>query len=353
MKVKLNKKVYFFFQITITCLFVGILCSFLLPSKYYNDATIIVNDPHTEIGFFGAYPFSIFFYHYTLLKHLPYFLISLIQLPLLYYMLYKIGIPTSIKKVNTISFLTYSSFFLIAVFICIPSKEFINFMYLGFIVLLFKKKQYCLKKTIFISFFLFALFSVFFRSYYIFIPILSLAMFLFSFIKSKNKIFNVLLYSLFVAIFMSLSYGLIKGEFISESTREMHNLERFGSSDAQSMIQSPLKTDTWYGESFAIFYGYISVNIPINGFKHILKPQVLAFVFWQLIFFYVLYVRFRYCLQNKNELKYELWVFFFIFSFFIAQSLFEPDLGSAVRHKIGIFPLIYFALYYEKFIKIE
>jgi hypothetical protein len=37
--------------------------------------------------------------------------------------------------------------------------------------------------------------------------------------------------------------------------------------------------------------------------------------------------------------------------FFIVQGIFEPDLGTSIRHKIGLFPLIYFALYYEDFRK--
>lgn len=97
----------------------------------------------------------------------------------------------------------------------------------------------------------------------------------------------------------------------------------------QSMIQSPIPTDSWYGETIGIFYGYISVNIPVNALKHILKPQVIAFIVWQLFIFYLLYLRFQKCLINRNNLKYELWVFLFIFAYFVVQGLFEPDLGSS------------------------
>ena len=129
----------------------------------------------------------------------------------------------------------------------------------------------------------------------------------------------------------------------------MHNLERLRSDEAQSMIQSPIPTDSWYGETFGVFYGYISVNIPINAIHQLLKPQVMAFIIWQLFIFYLLYLRFQKCIQNRSVFHYELWVFLFIFSYFVVQGMFEPDLGSAVRHKIGIFPLIYFAIYYDKF----
>jgi hypothetical protein len=348
MKIILDKNKYFFIQIAIICLLVGIVCSFILPSKFYNDAEIIVNDPHNEIGLIGSYPFTMLFYKITFLQNLPYFLIALIQLPILFYVLYKIGIPKEFNFFNVKNTLVYIGFFLIALFICIPSKEFINFLYLSSIVFIFKQKKYSLNKSVFYSFVIFSIFGIFFRSYYLFIPLISLLMYLFTFVKIKNKTLNIILFSVFVSILMSFSYKLIVGEYISESTREMHNLERMGSQDAQSMIQSPIPTDSWYGETIGIFYGYISVNIPVNAIKHILKPQVLAFIVWQLFIFYLLYLRFQKCVINRGNLKYELWVFLFIFAYFVVQGLFEPDLGSSIRHKIGIFPLIYYAIYYEK-----
>lgn len=351
MKIVLNKNTYFFLQLSLICVLVGVFCSFLLPSKFYNDAEIIVNDPYNQIGFFGGYEFSILFYHYTLLNKLPYFLVAVIQLPILFYILYRIGVPSNLTQLTVKNVLVYISFFLIGLFICIPSKEFINFSYLAIIVFLFKSKKYSLKKSVLIAFLLFIIISVFFRPYYVFIPIFSTAMYFFTFIKSKNKSINMLILGSFIAVFLSLAHGFVKGEYISESTREMHNFDRLGSEEAQSMIQSPIPTDTWYGETFGIVYGYISVNIPITGFKHFLKPQVVAFIIWQLLLFFILFKRFKDSVTYRKILNYELWMFLFIFSYFIVQGLFEPDLGSAIRHKIGIFPFIYFALYYDKFIK--
>lgn len=351
MKVVLNKNEYFFLQLSLLCVLAGIFCSFLLPSKFYNDAEIIVNDPYNQIGFFGGYEFSILFYHFTLLNNLPYFLVAIIQIPILFYILYKIGVPSNFTYLSVKNILVYISFFLIGLFICIPSKEFINFSYLAIIVFLFKNKKYSLKKSVLFAFLLFILISIFFRPYYVFIPIFSTAMYLCTYIKSKNKTLNMLIFGSFIAVFLSLAHGFVKGEYISESTREMHNFDRLGSEEAQSMIQSPIATDTWYGETFGIIYGYISVNIPITGFKHFLKPQVIAFIIWQLLLFFILFKRFKDTVTYRKTLNYELWMFLFIFSYFIVQGLFEPDLGSAIRHKIGIFPFIYFALYYDKFIK--
>jgi len=76
---------------------------------------------------------------------------------------------------------------------------------------------------------------------------------------------------------------------------------------------------------------------------------VMAFVVWQLFLFWILIVRFGYLLKSYPERKKELWIMLFILSYFIIQGIFEPDLGSAVRHKIGVLPLIYFIFYYDQF----
>lgn len=353
MKITVNKNGFFFFQLVMVSLVIGMFSTFVLPSKFYNDANLIVNDPYNEIGLFGGYPFTMLFYKVTLLKHLPYILVCLIQLPILFYLVYQIGVPQKFNIPTLTNSLVYISILLIGLFICIPSKEFINFSYMALILYFFRKKRYSLRKTVIISFILFAIISVFLRPYYIFLPILSLIMYMVTFIKSRIKIVNVLLISLLTAVFMSLSYGLVKGRYISQDTRERHNMDRLGSTEAQSMLLSPLPTDTWYGETIGIFYGYISVNFPISVYKQFLKPQVVAFVIWQILLFIILYKRFKICLANRKELKYELWVFLFIFSYFVVQGLFEPDLGTAIRHKIGVFPFLYFALYYDRFVKRE
>ena len=176
-------------------------------------------------------------------------------------------------------------------------------------------------------------------------------MYYITFIKFKNRAFTSIFYGILIAIFISLSVGAIKGKYLSESSRDALNIGRMNSKDANSMIVSPLKTDTWYGETTGILYGFISVNLPIEGFKYIFSPQIIAFIIWQILLFYILFVRFSICLQDRKKYKYLLWTLLILFAYFIVQGVFEPDLGTATRHKIGVFPLIYYALYYEYFRK--
>ncbi|WP_316634773.1 hypothetical protein [uncultured Flavobacterium sp.] len=349
MRIRKNKAA--FWLIAAANLVVAFAAYFVLPPKFFYDAAIIAYDKGNEIGYFGSYPLTILLYKISGFRYLPFPVIALIQFPVLMFVLYKIGIPDNFEKINIKNILVYMGILMIAIFMSMPSKEFITFLYVSPIVFLCLNEQISLKKTIVYIIILLLIFGVFYRPYYALIPIIGGGMYLLSLITFKNKTVRTIFYGLLIAIFLSFSHGIIKGKYLSEISREVVNSDRVGSSDANSIIISPVKTDTWYGEVVSIFYGFFTVNIPVNGLKHIFSPQIITFIIWQLFLFYILLVRFSKCLKERKRYPKELLILLIIFSFFIVQGVFEPDLGTAVRHKIGIFPLIYFALYYEYFRK--
>ncbi|TDP04178.1 hypothetical protein [Flavobacterium sp. 245] len=351
MQLLIKKSTAAFLLIAAANLVVAFLAFFVLPPKFFYDSAIIIYDKYNEIGYFGSYPLTILFYKIIGFRYLPFPIIALIQFPILIYILYKIGIPNNFEKLNIKNILVYLGFFMIAIFISMPSKEFITYLFIAVIVLLCRNERFSFSKTIFISVLLLIVFGALYRPYFALIPIVGGGMYLVSFINFKNKTVSTIFYGLLIAVFLSLSYGVLKGKYFSEISREVVNNARMASGDANSMITSPVKTDTWYGEVVGIFYGFFTVNLPLNGLKYIFSPQIIVFVIWQLLLFYILLVRFSKCLRERKKYKYELLILFILFSFFILQGVFEPDLGSATRHKIGIFPLIYFALYYEHFRK--
>lgn len=349
MKSLIKKNKLWFLTLFCCCLLISTLTVFFLPERYFNDTIIIIHDKYKEIGWIGSYPFTIMFYNITRLKYFPFFIIALIQFPIAFYILYRIGIPSNFHKINIKNLLVYVSFFLIAIFLSMPSKEFINFTYISLIPFIFNNRNRTVTKKVILSMFLLISFGLFFRSYYILIPIISIGMFFITKVNFQNKTTTSIIYGIIIIIFLSLSYGLVKGKYLSESNREALNAER--TKDNNSMIISPISTNTWYGETVGIVYGFFEINIPIiEGLKHILSPQIIAFIVWQLLLFYILLVRLSRCLKRNND-RDELWILLILFSYFIVQGLFEPDLGSAVRHKIGVFPLIYYALYYDYFRK--
>lgn len=351
MKRTVNKNTMAFWLIAAANLVVAVLSFFVLPPRFFYDAAIIVYDNYNEIGYFGSYPLTILFYKITCLRYLPFPLIALLQFPILIYILYKIGIPIDFEKLTLKNVLVYLGIFMIAIYIGMPSKEFITFLFVAPLVFLSRNKQFSFKNTVIITVGLLLFFGALYRPYFALIPIIAGGMYWVSFINFKNKTISTIFYGLLIVFFLSLSYGILKGEYFSEMSREVVNKARIGASDANSIIIPPVKPDTWYGEIIAIFYGFFTVNVPLNGLKHILSPQIIVFVIWQLLLFYILLVRFSKCLKERKKYSYELLIMFILFSFFILQGVFEPDLGSSIRHKIGVFPLIYFALYYEHFRK--
>lgn len=346
---RVSKSSVTFFVLFAINLIVSFFSSFILPKRYFYDALAIILDKYHEIGWVGSYPLSMQLYEISGLKYLPFPLVAVIQYPLIIYILFKIGVSPKFHKFNVKNLLVYLSFLIMAIYLAMPSKEFITFLFISIVPFIFKNDKYSNKKKILLSILLFILFSVLFRIYFLLIPIISVGIIMLSKIQVKNKVFSSIFYGVLIAVFLSLSYGLVTSKFLSESSRENLNAERNSFQDANTMIVSPVETGTWYGESIGIVNGFFQVNLPLNGIKYIFSPQILAFVIWQLFIFYILLVRLSKNMNSPNKDILEYWLLLFVFSYFILQGIFEPDLGSAIKHKMGIFPLIYFALYYEYF----
>jgi hypothetical protein len=346
MAIVIKENKLFFYGLFFVNLIISILAFAVLPERFFNDANYIVLPALHGKEEIGSYGFTIAFYKYTFLSYLHYSVVALIQYSVLIFALYKIGLPPNFHIINAKNLIIHISFFMLAIFVSMPSKEFITFLFVVTIPYLYQSKIPSKYKILSSMLFL-VVFGLVFRIYFILIPIIAVGMYLISFIKFKNKILATFFYGILIAVFLSLAHGLIKGEFLSESSREAVNIYRKGM-DVNSMIISPVKTDVWYGETIGIFFGFFSVNLPvIEGIKHILSPQIVSFIIWQLALFYILIVRYNRCLKNRIEKKNELWAILIIFAYFIVQGIFEPDLGTATRHKIAFLPLIYYIFYYD------
>mgnify|MGYP001065667477 FL=1 len=88
MKIKSSK--FVFSILAILVLLIGVSSSFIFPEKYFFDAYKIVSDIYDEKGLIGSYPFAMLFYDITFLNKLPFPVIAIIQIPILFYLLYKI-----------------------------------------------------------------------------------------------------------------------------------------------------------------------------------------------------------------------------------------------------------------------
>lgn len=339
----------FFWNLAFIITIIGCLAVFFLPERYMFDAYTISIDQYNEIGIMGSYPFSIWFYHTLGLAKLPFPLIAWIQIPIVFLLLYKLGLPQSFSRLTLRNVLVWLALFVLAIYMGFPSKEFITILWVFMIAFVLKSRLKLHTKMV-VTTVLFLFFGWFYREYFILMPLLALGIYMFSAVTIKNKVIYNTIIGLIIVSFMSLSHGLIKGVFITEGFRNKLNTERVAQSDenAATMILSPVKPDTFHGEVFGIVYGFFSVNLPISGLRFLLKPQVILFVLWQVLLFLLLVYFYGNALKNKSHFKHELWVFHLLFAYFIIQGIFEPDLGSAVKHKLGVLPLIWMAIYYDK-----
>jgi hypothetical protein len=100
-------------------LLVAICAFYVLPKKFFYDATLIAYDKENEIDFKLSANHS--FFKLTYLKVFA-AIIGLIQYPILnLFFLYKITIPSNFHII-TIKFWFYLGFFMIAVFMSMPSR---------------------------------------------------------------------------------------------------------------------------------------------------------------------------------------------------------------------------------------
>ncbi len=346
---KYSKANSLFLIIAALTLIFGFFAPEILPDRYLFDAYRIYNDPFNQKGLIGSYPFTMWFYHFSGLNKISFSIISVIQISTILFFFYKQGIPYKFHKLYLSNIIILASFIAVSVYLSIPSKEFINIIFIFFIVYVLRLKLKSNNIKMFLVFFILLVFGLWFRQYYILVPIFAVASFIASKIKTENKIASIIITTFLLAFFLSASHGFIKGEFMSESTREALNKKRIKDPNSKTLILSPIKTNSILGETIGILNGYFSVNIPFQSFKFYNKPQVILFTVWQLLLFVILIQNYSRCLMSKEPIdQNKVWLFHILFGYFMVQGIFEPDLGSSIKHKIGVLPLIYEAVFYKR-----
>ena len=193
-----------FLAIAVLTVILGVLATYYLPVRFFYDAQTIINDYDNEKGFVGSYPVTMSFYEYTGLGSLPFPLVAFIQLIMLLWVIYKIGIPEHFASLNLRNILVYTMILMLAFYISMPSKEFLTFLFIGLIVGIFQKKRFSVTTTISMVFLLLIAFGLWFRLYYAILPVLTLMIFYASRIKIKQQVLAGLVTGFVVMIFISL-----------------------------------------------------------------------------------------------------------------------------------------------------
>ena len=117
-----SKLVYWLLGLAV--LILGILAPFYLPERFFYDAVVIAEDFYNEKGVWRSYPVTMLFYDITGLGSLTFSLIALMQLPVLLFIIYKLGIPECFAKLTVRNALAYSLILMLAFLSrCLPKSS--------------------------------------------------------------------------------------------------------------------------------------------------------------------------------------------------------------------------------------
>lgn len=326
---------------------IATLGNFFLPERFFFDVKTIQYANSGNI--IGSYNFTNFFYQKIKLLNANLSVVGAIQYIICGFLIVMIGISRRFYLLNTKNGIAIFFFIILAIYMAMPTKEFITFLFYAGLLLFLLKVKIQLKHKLLIAFVLTIGFGLIFRIYFVVNALICVYLSIINIPRFRSKNFHLIFLGILLVISMTVAYGMATGSFISNGTRDFVNETRTENNNSQ--IVPPLTTDTWYGEATGVVYSFFVLHLSVNTFKHITTPQIVAFGIWQLFLFLTLYRRYGLVANDSEEEKLVKIVFHFVFAYFIMQSLFEPDLGSALRHKAGMFPLIYYLLYYEDFRK--
>ena len=206
---------------------------------------------------------------------------------------------------NILSIICITFFF--SIYFSVLSKDLICFLFL-FIPFCRINKTDFLKYFVFFSF----VYGLFIRSYWILFVIF---FFFLNYVCKKVK--WKILGTGFLYISISFLYVKIKGDYISKLRADTHSVL-----NANTNIDNIFIPNNLFHDLLNNLYVFLNLIFPANGIGS--KNEIFYYIF---IYFFIILL-FKYY-NLFNDRKY----FNILFSFLIIQSLFEPDMGSALRHQ--------------------
>ena len=104
---QLSKNQILFITIAFISVVLGVFAHQFLPDKYYYDAILIATDPYNQKGFINSYPVAMMFYDTFFLNKLPYPILAIFQLSIIFYCFYRLLIPKNFTKLYLSNILIY------------------------------------------------------------------------------------------------------------------------------------------------------------------------------------------------------------------------------------------------------
>lgn len=222
------------------------------------------------------------------------------------------------------------------------SKDVIAFITITIVLLLFKPNN---RFRIILIFIILLGYALIFRTYwFIFIYFIFLNYITYNNNRHffKHKGIKIVIY--FIAILIPFIVADQIGEALTNA-RTAVNTARVGSVDANTLVMNILPNNNFFQDLINWLYSLFIFILPVNLlFK--LNGLAITFLFWNFLnIILVLNILKSKFIHNKNYVL----LFVIIVSYYMTQALFEPDLGSFLRHQLVITQIqIFIYLQYEK-----
>ncbi|MBU8686476.1 hypothetical protein KM918_03800 [Priestia megaterium] len=343
-----NLQVVFFSILLLQAGIIIFLAPHILPDKYFYDA-ITIRKQYTQLQnssfeFFDSYANTARFYRFFGIDQLN---SSLLEGCFAYSIVF-ISLFFTFKFTNTQINKQIAMFIFIwnvpvSIYLGQLSKDAIAFLFMGLITFLVIKSE---KLTLFKILLLIVIYALFFRSYWftygVFV-LINYSILLNGYKIFKSQTLKIMCYIVgILALFITSN---IFGTALTDS-RTSVNMFREGSVDANTLISNYMPNSNFLTDMINWMVAFITIVFPIS-----LVPRMnilsLAFTLWNIFNIYFLFRVFRntitYNLNDRDIKKIKL-IFTLIISFTFTQALFEPDLGSFLRHQLIQLPPSFYLL---------
>jgi hypothetical protein len=175
--------------------------------------------------------------------------------------------------------------------------------------------------------------------------------FIFKKLKIKTNEFKLNLNQKVLLILISIlflfGFANLTGRYLTDA-RTSVNIGRLGSNEAETLIMNLMHNSSVFTDIINWLTGWIILLFPVpylNNFSYLQW----GFIIWNLINLMIFLKLIKY--QNKTtKIDYSTkWCIAWIIAFSATQGIFEPDLGSYVKHLIVILPMYFYLLFtFEK-----
>lgn len=152
----------------------------------------------------------------------------------------------------------------------------------------------------------------------------------------KNKLFKVILSNLIFIFTASILHILIYKDNLT-SYRYKVNEYRMDSGSVNTILLNPFNNIDPISDMGNFIFGLTNLIIPLDGLSSL---NELFYYVW--VFFLICIIVIK--VKKMKEFKDFTGPVSLLISFFIVQAVFEPDIGSVLKHQIGLFPLFLYIL---------